>query len=305
MPKSVRFSEYGNIDVLEISDVERPTLQPSEILVKTKAAGLNPGEAKIRDGSLNSLWPATFPSGEGTDFAGLVEEVGSAVTTFKPGDEVAGFTHERASQAEYVLSDEEHVTPKPENVSWEVAGSLFVAGTTAYAAIEAVDLKEGDTVAISGAAGGVGAITAQLAVGKGATVLGIANEKYHKWLSDHSITPISYDGDTEEKLKTAATTIDSFIDTSGHGYVEIAVNLGIDPQKIDTITDFPAVEKFHIKGVGGMAAARIEVLKELLDLISSGKIEVPIAGTYPINEVKEAYQYLETKHDIGKVVLVF
>jgi NADPH:quinone reductase-like Zn-dependent oxidoreductase len=305
MSKSVKFNNYGSLDVLEINDVPRPTLEPEQILVKTKAAGLNPGEATVREGALHEVWPATFPSGEGTDYAGIVDEVGSAVTMFKPGDEVAGYTHERASQAEYVLSDEQHLTPKPENVSWEVAGSLFVAGTTAYATTEAVNVQKGDTVAISGAAGGVGAITAQLAVTKGATVLGIANDKYHDWLSDHHITPISYEGDVTAKLKSAAPTIDAFIDTSGKGYVEIAINLGIDPSRIDTIIDFPAVEKFGVKGVGGMAAARIEVLKELLDLIASGEVEVPVAATYPIDDVKEAYQYLETKHDIGKVVLVF
>jgi NADPH:quinone reductase-like Zn-dependent oxidoreductase len=164
MSKSVKFNNYGSLDVLEINDVPRPTLEPEQILVKTKAAGLNPGEATVREGALHEVWPATFPSGEGTDYAGIVDEVGSAVTMFKPGDEVAGYTHERASQAEYVLSDEQHLTPKPENVSWEVAGSLFVAGTTAYAATEAVNVQKGDTVAISGAAGGVGAITAQLTI---------------------------------------------------------------------------------------------------------------------------------------------
>jgi NADPH:quinone reductase-like Zn-dependent oxidoreductase len=305
MPKAVKFNNYGDLDVLEITDVTRPTLEPTEILVKTKAAGINPGEAKIREGALQQIFPATFPSGQGTDFAGIVDEIGSAVTAFKVGDEVAGFTHDRASHAEYIRSDEQHVTLKPENVSWEVAGSLFVAGTTAYAAIEAVNVQAGETVVISGSAGGVGAIAAQLAVIKGATVLGIANEKYHEWLSDHQITAISYEGDIADKLKIAAPTINAFIDTTGNGYVEIAVNLGIDPSRIDTIADFPAVEKFGVKGVGGAAAARIEVLKELLDLIAEGKLEVPVAGSYPIDEVKEAYQYLETKHDIGKVVLVF
>jgi NADPH:quinone reductase-like Zn-dependent oxidoreductase len=305
MPKSVKFNTYGTLDVLEIVDVPRPTLGNAQILVKTKAAGLNPGEAKIRDGSMREKWPATFPSGEGTDFSGIVDEVGSGVTAFKPGDEVAGYTHERASHAEYVVTDEQRITVKPKNVSWEVAGSLFVAGTTAYAAIEAVDLKAGETIAISGAAGGVGAIASQLATNKGAVVIGIANEKYHQWLSDHNITPVGYDGDIAAALSSAAKSIDAFVDTTGHGYVEIAVGLGIDPKRIDTIADFPAVERLGVQGVGGAAAAKIEVLKELLDLIASGKIEVPIAGSFPIDDVKEAYSYLGAKHDIGKVVLVF
>jgi NADPH:quinone reductase-like Zn-dependent oxidoreductase len=305
MPKAVKFSKYGNLDVLEVVDIPRPTLEPTQVLVKTKAAGINPGEARVREGALHEVWPANFPSGQGTDFAGIVDEVGSDVKKFKSGDEVAGYTHERASQAEFVLTDEDHITTKPKNVSFEVAGSMFVAGTTAYAAVGAVKVKKGDIVVISGAAGGVGAIASQLAVVKGAKVIGISNDKYSKWLTDHHITPVSYEGNISAKLNEASKTIDAFIDTTGHGYVEIAINLGIKPSRIDTIADFPAVKQFGVLGVGGAAAARIEVLDELLNLISTGKIDIPIAGTYPIDRVKDAFQFLHTKHEIGKVVIVF
>jgi NADPH:quinone reductase-like Zn-dependent oxidoreductase len=254
---------------------------------------------------LHERWPATFPSGEGTDFAGIVEKVGSNVTVFKPGDEIAGYTHNRASHAEYVLTDEQHITLKPANVSWEVAGSLFVAGTTAVAALDAVSLKAEETIVVSAAAGGVGSIVSQLAAIKGATVIGIANNKYHRWLSDHGIITVNYEGNVMEKLQSTADTIDAFIDTTGNGYVEIAVNLNVDPKRIDTIIDFAAVEKFGVQSVGGMAAARIEVLTELLEQIASSKIEVPVARSFKIDEIKEAYGYLEAKHEMGKVVLVF
>jgi len=154
--KAVKFDRYGDIDVLEVRDVSRPSPGPGEVQVEVKAAGINPGEAMIRKGALHSRWPATFPSGQGSDLAGVVAEVGTGVQTFTLGDEVLGFTNKRASQAEFVVVPNNQLTAKPPAVSWEVAGALFVAGTTAYAAVRAVDLAVGDTVAVAGAAGGVG-----------------------------------------------------------------------------------------------------------------------------------------------------
>src|SRR5215470_8239689 len=137
--KAVRFDEYGGAEVLKVVDVPRPIPGPGQVLVQVKAAGINPGEAKIRDGLLHARWPATFPSGQGSDLAGIIAKTGPGVTGFKPGDEVIGFTDNRASQAEYVIVEAEHLTPKPPQVPWEVAGALFVAGATAYAAVRAVE----------------------------------------------------------------------------------------------------------------------------------------------------------------------
>jgi NADPH:quinone reductase-like Zn-dependent oxidoreductase len=147
--KAVKFDHYGDIDVLEVRDVPRPSPGPNEVLVQVKAAGINPGEAMIRKGALHDRWPATFPSGQGSDLAGVVAEAGAGVQTFNAGDEVLGFTHQRASQAEFVVVPANQLTGKPPAMSWEVAGALSVAGTTAYAAIHAVDLKRGNTVAVA------------------------------------------------------------------------------------------------------------------------------------------------------------
>ncbi len=174
MPKAVRFEEYGGIDVLNVVEVPMPEPGPGQVLVRVKAAGINPGEAKIREGMLHARWPATFPSGQGSDLAGIVARPGPGVTGFAAGDEVIGFTDDRASQAEYALIEAGHLTAKPAGVPWQVAGSLFVAGATAYAAVRAVALTAGDTVAVSGAAGGVGSIAVQLARRAGATVIGLA-----------------------------------------------------------------------------------------------------------------------------------
>jgi len=163
MPRAVKFNNYGGIEVLQVVEVDCPKPGPGKVLVRVKAAGINPGEASIRKGLFAKRWPATFPSGLGSDLAGIVEELGPGVANVAVGDEVIGFTNERASQAEFVLVEPGNLVPRPPNVSWEQAGTLFVAGTTAYAAVRSVGLSAGDTVVVSGAAGGVGSIAVQLA----------------------------------------------------------------------------------------------------------------------------------------------
>jgi hypothetical protein len=203
--KAVRFDEYGGIDVLKVVDVPRPVPMAGQVLVRVKAAGINPGEAKIRVGLEDSTWPATFPSGEGSDLAGIVSRTGPGVTSFSAGDEVIGWTDNRASHAEYVAVEEQHLTAKPAGVPWEEAGALFVAGSTAYAAVRAVGLTGGDTVAVSGAAGGVGSIAVQLARQAGATVIGVASGAHHPWLAAHGVIPAAYGDGMADRIRRAAT----------------------------------------------------------------------------------------------------
>jgi NADPH:quinone reductase-like Zn-dependent oxidoreductase len=132
MVKAVRYDRFGGIDVLRVEGMERPVPGDGQVLVRVKAAGINISEAVIRTGAVAGLFPSTFPSGQGSDLAGVIEEVGAGAGGFSPGDEVIGFTDKRASQAELVLVEAGDLTRKPEKVSWEVAGGLFVAGTTAW-----------------------------------------------------------------------------------------------------------------------------------------------------------------------------
>ncbi|TCO65801.1 NADP-dependent oxidoreductase [Actinocrispum wychmicini] len=303
MPKAVRFDEYGGIDVLRVVEVPVPEPAAGEVLVKVKAASINPGEGKIRAGLLHAIWPATFPSGQGSDLAGIVEQVGEGVTGFTAGDEVVGFTDDRASHAEYVVAAAKNLTAKPANVPWEVAGTLFVAGSTAYAAVRAVSLKPGDTVAVSGAAGGVGSLVVQLAARAGAEVIGIAGPANHDWLVAHGAKPVAYGDGLADRLR-AAGTIDAFIDTHGDGYVKLAVELGISPDRIDTIADFAAVQTYGVKAEGSAVASTAEVVGELVALVAAGDLEVPIAATYPLTEVRAAYEELEKGHTRGKIVLL-
>src|ERR1700754_3961879 len=149
MSKAVQFDSYGGVDVLEVRDVRRPVPEAGEVLVEVKAAGINPSEAVLRSGALADQYPATFPSGQGSDLAGVVAELGSGVSDFAVGDEVIGFSNQRSSHAEYVTVPVTQLTHKPAAVPWEVAGSLFVAGATAYGAVRAMHLAPGETVAIA------------------------------------------------------------------------------------------------------------------------------------------------------------
>ena len=306
MPLAVRFDEYGGIDVLKVVEVPRPVPGPGQVLVAVKAAGINPGEASIRKGLLDAMWPATFPSGEGSDLAGVVDEVGRGVTGFAVDDEVLGFVDTRSSQAEVVVVEVDHLVRRPPAVPWEVAGSLFVAGTTAYACVRAVHPGPGDTVVVSGAAGGVGTVTVQLAVLAGATVIGLASEDHHQWLADHGVIPVAYGDGVVDRIKKASDGhIDAFIDTYGGGYVEMAVDLGVAPDRINTIIDREAAGKYGTKNDGNGTAATAEVLGELAGLIAEGRLEIPIAKpSIPLTEVREAYRDLEQRHTLGKIVLI-
>ena len=232
-------------------------------------------------------------------------ETGPGVTGFSAGDEVIGWTDNRASQAEYVLTEAGDLTAKPAGVPWEVAGGLFVAGATAYAAVRAVALTPGDTVVVAGAAGGVGTIAVQLARRAGATVIGLASEPHHAWLTAHGVIPVNYGDGVADRIRQAAGQVDAFIDTVGGDYVRLAVeDLGVPPSRVDTIANFEAVEKYGVKAEGSAAGSSAAVLAELAGLIAAGELEVPITATFPLAQVQDAYRRLEQGHVLGKIVLL-
>jgi NADPH:quinone reductase-like Zn-dependent oxidoreductase len=247
-----------------------------------------------------------------------VAGTGPGVTGVSVGDEVIGWTDNRASQAEYVvvgargvrgdgIPPEEsgpHLTPKPAAVPWEVAGGLFVAGATAWAAVRAVSLTEGDTVVVAGATGGVGSLAVQLARRAGATVIGLASEAGFQWLAGHDVVPVAYGDGVADRIQQAAGKVDAFIDTFGAGYVELALELGVDRSRIDTIANFEAVARYGVKGDASMAGSSASVLAELAGLIAAGELELPIAATFPLDQVQDAYRRLAEGHILGKIVLL-
>jgi NADPH2:quinone reductase len=259
MPRAVRFDRYGGTEVLYLADVEMPSAATGEVVVEVRAAGINPGEISIREGYLDSVFPTEFPSGEGSDLAGVVSAVGEGVTAFSVGDEVMGWSSRRSSHAEYTAVPIDQLIHKTGGLSWPVAGSLYVVGVTAYAAVRAVSPSKGETVVVSAAAGGVGSVVVQLLRVKGAEVIGIASDANHAWLTSKGIRPVSY-GD--------------------------------------------AAQEYGVKAEGSSTSSTTDVLAEMAELVASGQIEVPIAATYRLDEVQQAYTELAQRHTRGKIVLI-
>jgi NADPH:quinone reductase-like Zn-dependent oxidoreductase len=304
--RAVRFERYGGLDELHVAEVARRRAAPGRVVVEVVAASINPGEASVREGRLQERWPAHFPEGEGSDFAGVVTEVGDGVISVAVGAEVIGWSEERASHAEAVSVPAGQLVPKPAGVSFEVAGSLYVAGVTAWATVRSVGLKPGHTAAVSAAAGGVGSIAVQLARRAGATVIGIAGPASADWLASIGVTPVAYGEGLAERLRAVAPQgINAFIDCFGGGYIDLAVDLGVPTDRIDTIIDWSAAQRTGAK-IEGLATVEdpAAVLSELAALIAAGELVVPIARTYPLEQVQEAYAELEQRHTRGKIVLL-
>ncbi len=306
--KAVRFDRYGDRDVLYVADVDKPVPGAGEVVVEVRAAGINPGEVGIRSGALHERFPATFPSGEGSDLAGVVVEVGDGVSEFAVGDEVLGFSFERSSHATHMKVPADQLIPKPAELSWEIAGSLYVVGATAYAAVRAVDPQPGDTVAVSAAAGGVGSLVVQLLALRDVRVLGIASTGNADWLRAHGVVPVEYGNGLAglaDRLRQAAPDgIDAFIDLFGPDYVQLAIDLGVAPQRIDTIISFEKAVEVGAKTEGSAEASTTGVLSEIAGLITSGAVDFDVAATYPLDRVADAFEELERRHTHGKIVLL-
>lgn len=302
--RAVRFDDYGSVEVLDVREVERPVPEPRRVLVEVVATSINPGEIKIREGAMHERAPATFPSGQGSDLAGRVAAVGSEVTGWAVGDEVIGWTDERAAHAEYVTVPAEQLTGRPDGVPWDQAGSLYVAGCTACAMVQAAAAQPGETVVVTAAAGGVGSITVQLLRRAGVRVLGVAGPRNDEWLTSVRVEPVHHGDGFAERLREAAPgRIDAFLDAYGGGYVEQAVDLGVAPERIVTITDFAAAQKQGATVVWGHQVASAGMLAELARMIDAGELTIPIAATYPLEQVREAYTRVAERHTRGKIVL--
>ncbi len=214
-----------------------------------------------------------------------------------------GWSEQRSAQAEYVATSASQLIRKPPSLDWYRAGSLFVVATTAVAAVRAVALKPGDVVAISGAAGGVGSLAVQLARRTGARVIGIASEDSARFLYSVGVEQIAYGDGLAQRLQALAPKIDAFIDLFGGGYVDLAVNLGIPRDRINTIIDFMGAQKHGVKMDGSAAAASRETLASVANMIAWGEIIMPLTAIYPFALVREAYVELALRKARGKIVL--
>ncbi|GAA3303344.1 NADP-dependent oxidoreductase [Dactylosporangium vinaceum] len=303
--RAVRFDTFGGPEVLYVTSIPMPSPGPGEVVVAVRAAGINPGESGIRTGSLEFRYTTSFPCGEGSDLAGVVTAVGPGVTAFAVGDEVLGFSWTRSSHATHTAVPVTQLIPKPPALSWEVAGALYVVACTAFAAVRAIAAEPGETVAVSAAAGGVGTLTVQLLRHRGVRVLGIASPSNRDWLEAHGAVQVSYGPDLAARLRAAAPDgIDAFIDLFGPQYVDLALELGIPKDRINTIIAFQAAERLGVMAEGSEQASTVDVLTYMAGLVADGTLEIPIAATYPLDDVAKAFAELDHRHTRGKIVLV-
>ncbi|QNE46434.1 NADP-dependent oxidoreductase [Glaciihabitans sp. INWT7] len=301
MSRIVQYSRYGGPEVLDIVEVAEPHAGPGEVRVAVRSAGLNNFDSKVRRSP--ALLPhRVLPSGQGSEFAGVIDELGDGVSTAVVGDEVLGWSNFTA-QADFVVVPAGHVAPKPGGLGWATAGGLGLVGNTAERSTRAVTPRRGETVLVSAAAGGVGLFAAQLAIAEGAIVVGTASEGNHDYLRGLGIIPVAYGPGMVDRLRAAAPQgIDALIDNAGRETVEAAIELGVDPKRINSIVYFEGAAEYGISNVGG-GGKKSEDLGRLARLVTDGTILLPIAATYPLDEVRGAYEQLESRHLRGKIVL--
>jgi len=303
--EAVRFHEYGDVDVLAVEEIDPPVPGEGEVLLRVKAAGVNPIDWKALHGSLAGGEPLSEARGLGVDVAGVVEQVGPGVEGFAPGDEVLG-NSSTAAYAEYALSRPPMLQPKPAGLAWEVAGSLGVVVGTAYATLDALALGTGETLLVLGASGAVGSLATQLAVARGVRVVGTAGPSKLEQVRALGATPVAYgDGLAERLREAAAEGVDAVLDASGHGEIAAAVEIKGNVDRTLTIAWSQEADglgvPFHAGG-GGELTPR--ALSETIPLIEDGRVSFPIAGIFGLSQAPDALRESEHGHPAGKLVIV-
>ncbi len=302
--RAVRFSEYGDLDVLRVDEVPAPEPGEGEVTIRVQAAGVNPIDWKILHGTYASE-PLTEPRGLGVELAGVLEHVGAGVEGLVEGEEVLGAAASPA-YAEIALARAHALLRRPPDVPWEVAGSLAVVVGTAYATLERLDLQPGETLLLLGASGGVGSVATQLAVARGVEVLGTAGESKLERLRALGARGVLYGNGLEQRLREAAPGgVDAVLDASGHGELPAAIALAGGTGRALTIAGSPAANElgvpFHAGGGGELTQ---QALREVLPLIQSGRFDFPIAGLFDLGQVPDALRESEHGHPTGKLVVV-
>lgn len=259
MSRAALYAHIGGPEVLYVGEVPDPAPGSGQVIVRVRAAGLNPFDSKVRDGRITL--PGESPNGTGSDFAGEVSAVGEQAfywdgTPVAVGDPVLGWAG-RATVRELLPADAVLLARKPASVPFEIAGSLATAGLTAWASLETLGIGAADTVLVSAAAGGVGQLYSQLAIGRGGTVIGTAGPANHDLLGSLGVRPVAYgDGLAARVAEAAGGPVTAVQDNHGRETVEAGLELGVPPERICTIVDYPAVQEFGILTRGSTSDAR-------------------------------------------------
>ncbi|WP_406313392.1 NADP-dependent oxidoreductase [Streptosporangium sp. NBC_01639] len=314
--RAVQFTEYGPPDVVHVAEVAAPHAGPSEIRINVRASGVSPGEMRIRSGEMRDVVPLTFPYRTGFDAAGVVDEVGDGVTGVDIGDAVFGMTTMTARGANADFAVLAAWAPKPDAWSWEEAGGAAGSVETATRVLDRLAVGAGHTVLVQGAAGGVGTIAVQLAVARGATVIGTASEHNHDFLRSLGAEPTTYGTGLVERIRALVPAgVDAVFDCAGGALPDLIAIVG-DTARVVTIADLAAaahgVHMSHGAPAGATGSAvgapadplALHGLAIAVTLAGEGRLRVPVAAAFPLAEAEAAHELSESRHARGKIVLV-
>ena len=310
--KAIAYQKFGNTDVLQTVEVSKPSVQSNQVLVKVKAVSINPMDWKIRKGEMKLMSGSKFPKNTGVDFAGIIEETGSAVTNFKKGDEVFGVVKNMMKEgalAEYVAVPSSLIWKKPSLISFAQAASIPVVGFGAATALKKMgNISTQTKILVNGATGGFGMFLLQLLKQKGANVTAVANTNTIEFAKKWGATSVvDY---TKQNVLSQKNTYDIVFDLSGKmGYANAkqimkpkALFLNATPKPIEIPTSLfnnLFTGKKHIVILSGPSASNMELL---LKAINAG-LQIEVNKVFPFAQTKEAYQYAERGGYVGKVAV--
>ena len=289
MSKAAMYDKTGGPEVLYLEEIADASPGPGEVVIKVEAAGINPFDGKVRSGFIPSK--AEFPRRIGSDLVGTVEAVGDAVMGRGPG-----------SVAQRVVATADGLTRRPEDVPVSVAGALNVAGLTANSCLVTIPVGPGDTLLVGGATGAVGMIVSQLALARGARVIGTGAERNFELLKSLGVEPVLYGEGLTERVQ-ALGPVTAVIDCHGREALDAGVELGVPADRMGAIAAYDALEELGVKNVEHDSRTA-ENLAGLADAIAAGELQIPIAQTFPLEEVVEAFTTLEGSHAPGKIVIL-
>lgn len=310
--KAAVYHEFGGPEKVQTETIELPELKEGEVLIRIKAAGVNPVDAAVREGYLKDFLPQEFPAIPGWDVAGVIEERGFSARRFSIGTEVYAYARRPTVQwgtfAEYMILPESYLAKRPLNLTWEEAAGIPLVGLTAYQSLlDAGNLQNSQTVLLLGASGGVGSMAIQLAKEKGATVIGVASEKNHDLMKElgadytidyrnthvgEAVKGIFPDGvDLIFDCASGETLAQSLQVLKPAGKLVSILNRGED---LDPGIDFQYV----------FVEPNSSQLEQLSVLAERGRLKVHVSSTYSLDEAAEALRQIQTKHTRGKIVVV-
>ena len=297
--KAARYEEYGDPDVLKLVEVDEPHAGSDEIRIAVRAAGVNPIDWKIRAGQMREMMPLSLPAGTGFDAAGIVDEVGDGVDGIAIGDAVFGSGS--STYAEYAVLTT--WARKPDGLSFAEAAGYPVAVETAQRILDIVGVEPGQTVLISGAAGGVGSAAVQFARARRATVIGTAGQANQRYLEDLGATPTTYGEGLIERIRALAPDgVDAALDLAGSGVIPELIELTGDPSKVVSIADFTAGD--HGAQVSATPVNRGAAFAEAARQFEAGRLKIPVANTFSLYEAAAAHEASQAGHVAGRTVIV-